>query len=104
AELQFKEQSVDPITGQAQTDPNTGLPEWKPATARGNDGEIKALTGRFLKPNSYISQDAAGRPQVAFEFNSEGAKMFGEVTGRLIGKPLGIFLDDELISAPTVST
>jgi protein-export membrane protein SecD/preprotein translocase SecF subunit len=102
AELQFKEPATDPATGAPKTDPTTGLPEWKPATARGNDGEIKALTGRFLKPNSYVSTDAAGRPQVAFEFNGEGSKMFGEITGRSIGRPVGIFLDEELVSSPTV--
>jgi preprotein translocase subunit SecD len=41
-------------------------------------------------------------PDVAFEFNSDGAALFGQITQRLVGKPLGIFLDDQRISAPTV--
>jgi preprotein translocase subunit SecD len=44
----------------------------------------------------------AGLPNVAFEFNSDGAQVFGQITQRLVGKPLGIFLDGQEISAPTV--
>lgn len=43
-----------------------------------------------------------GQWVVAFEFNAEGAKKFAELTTRLRGKPLGIFLDDKLVSAPNV--
>src|SRR6202040_3540347 len=35
-------------------------------------------------------------------FNSDGAQIFGEITQRLVGKPLGIYLDGQQISAPTV--
>jgi preprotein translocase subunit SecD len=41
-------------------------------------------------------------PDVAFEFDSKGAQVFGQITQRLIQKPLGIFLDGQEISAPTV--
>ena len=37
------------------------------------------------------------------EFNNEGAEIFEEVTGRNVGQPLAIFLDNNLISAPVVS-
>jgi preprotein translocase subunit SecD len=39
---------------------------------------------------------------VAFELDDEGTALFEQLTRRLIGRPLGIFLDNELISAPTV--
>lgn len=45
-----------------------------------------------------------GAPQVGLKFDAEGAKLFAEITKRNIGMPLAIFLDDELISAPTVQT
>ncbi len=41
---------------------------------------------------------------IEFEFNAAGAKKFGELTTELVGQPLGIFLDDALISAPNVNT
>jgi preprotein translocase subunit SecD len=39
---------------------------------------------------------------VAFEWNSEGAVLFEQITQRNLQKPLGIFLDNQLISAPKV--
>lgn len=76
--------------------------QWDPARAVGSDGVEKPLTGQYLKPNAFIRFDSIGRPLVAFEFNSEGGRLFQQITRRNIGKPLGIFLDDQLISAPTV--
>ena len=58
------------------------------------------LTGRDLK----IAQVQFGdtQPSVNLEFNSAGAKKFAELTKRNIGKPLAIFLDNDLITAPVV--
>ncbi|MGV3523017.1 MAG: protein translocase subunit SecD [Candidatus Sericytochromatia bacterium] len=41
---------------------------------------------------------------IEFEFNAEGAKKFGELTTQLVGQPLGIFLDGNMISAPRVNS
>jgi preprotein translocase subunit SecD len=41
---------------------------------------------------------------IEFEFNNEGAQKFGTLTTELIGQPLGIFLDDKLVSAPRVNS
>ena len=69
------------------------------------DGQERALTGAYLKPESYVDVDpTSGAPVVAFEWDEEGAELFSQVTGRLIGEPLAIFLDEELISAPTVES
>ncbi|MDP8921808.1 MAG: protein translocase subunit SecD [Chloroflexota bacterium] len=90
AQLDFRER--DPATGQ-----------WKIATATGLDGQEKELTGQYFRPNSQVVFDPrTNQPQVAFEFDDEGAHLFEQITRRLIGQPLGIFLDNELISAPTV--
>ena len=76
---------------------------WKKATAAGNNGVEKELTGAFLQPNSTVESDPrSGLPEVRFEFNGEGARMFETITRRLLQKPLGIFLDNSLVSAPTV--
>ena len=99
--LEFKEQQLD-SSGNVVTDDN-GQPVWIPATALGSDGTTQeALTGTYLKPNAYVETDSLGKPEVAFEFNTEGAKLFGEITQALLNKPLGIFLDGTLVSQPTV--
>jgi preprotein translocase subunit SecD len=80
-------------------------PQWVPATGRGNGGIEKHLTGKFMRPTSeLIPNPSTGLPEVAFEFNSEGASIFEQITSSLIGQPLGIFLDNQLISAPTVQS
>lgn len=76
---------------------------WVVATAIGSGGVVKELTGRYFKPNAALVLDPqTSRPQVAFEFDDEGSRLFEQITTRLIGKPLGIFLDAEIISAPIV--
>lgn len=43
-----------------------------------------------------------GEQVVGFEFDDQGAVLFGDLSGRHIGKPLGIVLDDKMISAPNL--
>ncbi len=66
------------------------------------DGEEKPLTGIYLKDSYVDIRGGTSEPVVAFEWDSDGAKLFSQITGRLIGMPLGIVLDNELISAPVV--
>ena len=102
AQLEFKEMVYDNSTGNPVLD-NSGNPEWIPATAVDNSGQEVALTGKYLKNNAQVVFAAnTNAPEVAFNFDSEGATLFSQITGRLIGKPLGIFLDNNLISNPTV--
>jgi preprotein translocase subunit SecD len=68
------------------------------------DGEEVELTGALLKPECKAALDRNDNPVVIFHWNKEGAEIFEQVTKRNIGKRLGIFLDDELISAPTIRT
>jgi SecD/SecF fusion protein len=99
--LEFKETTPD-ASGQPQKN-QAGDIIWKTATAIGSDGKEKDLTGKYLKPNSkVILQRNTSQPEVAFEWNDEGAVLFEQITKRNLQKPLGIFLDNQLISAPTV--
>ena len=50
-----------------------------------------------------VAYNQLGAPQVNIEFDSEGGDMFAEITDRLVGKPLAIFVGGELISAPNVN-
>ncbi len=105
AELDFRELKADQGGGE---DEDLGFdeekePEWIKAVAEGSDGQEKPLTGKFLKPNAQASVDQqTSEPLVLFEWDEEGAILFEQITQRNLQKPLGIFLDNELISAPVV--
>jgi len=79
--------------------------EWIPATAINSKGEEVHLTGGYLERNTRVEfSSVTNEPQVHFELTSEGADLFEEITGRLVGKPLGIFLDDAWVSSPIVQS
>ena len=61
------------------------------------------LTGADLKSASTVFDQNTGKPSVSIEFTEEGSKKFEEITGRNVGKPLAIVLDQDLVSAPTVN-
>ncbi len=42
------------------------------------------------------------RPVVSFRFSGEGARRFLDLTGKHIGEPLAIVLDNKVVSAPTI--
>lgn len=46
--------------------------------------------------------DQLGKPQINIEFNGDGATIFEDITARNVGKPVAIFLDNELIEMPMV--
>lgn len=62
------------------------------------------LTGRYVTGAQLIFDQVTSKPQISISFNDEGAKIFEELTGRNIGKPLAIFLDGEPISIPVVQS
>ncbi|MDP1884376.1 MAG: protein translocase subunit SecD [Candidatus Moranbacteria bacterium] len=61
------------------------------------------LTGKNLK-NATVDFASQGlsEPQVALKFDDEGTKLFAELTKGNIGKSIAIYLDGQIISAPTV--
>ncbi len=60
------------------------------------------LSGRHIKKASVTFDSNTGSPQVALNFTNKGAELFAVITKRNINKPVGIFIDNFLISAPTV--
>ena len=61
------------------------------------------ITGADIdKANAVMSGEAGQSYVVSFELKSEGAKKFAEATRNNIGRPIGIYLDDKLISNPVV--
>lgn len=64
------------------------------------------LTGKDLKRASVSfsqSGKSAGQPEVSLEFTAEGAKKFGAITQRNIGRLLAIYLDNQPITTPVVN-
>ncbi len=99
--LEFKEATLGP-DGQPVRDAE-GNYQWTVAKATGTNGQLEELTGKYLKPNSkVVLKPNTNEPEVAFEWNDEGAVLFEQITKRNLQKPLGIFLDNQVISAPTV--
>lgn len=68
------------------------------------DGVPTALTGRHVKSAQVTFDPNTNKPQVALEFNDEGAKIFELLTEANVGKVVAIFLDNVLIEAPVVQT
>jgi len=71
-----------------------GEEDWVPATAV-IGGQEKELNSSYFKENTYVTTGQLGEVLLVFEWNSEGRKISEEITGRLIGEPLGIFLSGE---------
>ncbi len=100
--LEFKETTLD-ASGKPKMNEDKTDYIWTIAKATGTDGTQKELTGKYLKPNSkVVLKQGTNEPEVAFEWNDEGAILFEQVTKRNLQKPLGIFLDNQMISYPTV--
>lgn len=80
-----------------------GTGQWQQAVGI-IDGEPVALTGRFLKSNAFVSTDQLGSPAVSFELRDDGPELFQQITTRLVGLRMAIFLDNELLSAPVIQS
>ena len=70
---------------------------WTPAigmvTVNGEEKEL-FLSSRYFKENTYVDVQTA-RPLLLFEMDETGAQLFKQISTRLIGKHLAIFLGDE---------
>lgn len=93
AQLEFREGIEGESIDGSGTILSVDMDKWKDV---GLNGSL------FKKAGAQISQTSY-QPEIAISFNSEGAKIFSEVTARNIGKPLAIFLDDMMLSAPRVN-
>lgn len=60
------------------------------------------LTGGDLQLASVVFDSQTGKPSISLQFTKDGGDKFAEITGRNIGKPLPIILDDQIVSSPTV--
>jgi len=64
--------------------------------------EIPILDGNMLTDAS-MGFDQNNRPLINFKLNAEGAEIFGDFTGRSVGKRLAVVLDGKVYSAPNIN-
>ena len=82
AQLEFKKEAVR----------KDGTTEWVET----------GLTGQDLA-KSMLTTDSVGHWVVSLEFKAEGSRKFAELTKELVNKPMAIFFNGELVSAPNVN-
>jgi len=83
-------------SGQTEIDPNSN------PLAFLDPYEETGLTGSYLKKAQLIFNPTTGEPVVLLAFNSEGKKMFADITKNNINKILAIYLDGVAITTPVV--
>jgi len=61
-----------------------------------------ALTGKYLDKAEMGFEQNTQAPLILLKFDDEGSDIFEDLTSRNIGKPIAIYIDNVLISAPVV--
>lgn len=72
--------------------------EWKPAM----DSKWRILDDKYFVRSS-VQHNQAYQPMVELTFNNEWAKIFAELTQRLVGQKIAIFVWWEMLTAPDVN-
>ena len=91
AQLDFRAPKLDE-NGEIVRDKTTGQIIW----------EQPQITGEDLKSAS-IGSDPSGEFVVSLEFNAKGATKFAQLTQKLVGKPMAIFYEGEMRTAPNIN-
>ncbi len=95
--LDFREENPNPPIGQPDAEGKVSI--------NANDAfKATGLTGKEFNRATLEFEQRTGAPQVILQFNDEGTKKFADITQKNIGKRVAIFLDGEVISAPTVQS
>jgi preprotein translocase subunit SecD len=79
----------------------SSIADFSPTGLTGKD--LRLASVQFGNGSSSNGQINTG-PTIGLEFNSDGAQKFAKITSDNIGRPLAIFLDNFLLTAPTVQT
>ncbi len=72
--------------------------DWKPA----QDKKGRILNDKYFVRSS-VQYNEAFQPMIELTFNDDGAEIFGELTRRLTGKQIAIFVGGQLLTAPNVN-
>lgn len=106
-----KVEQQDNILREIESSNSSTTDQTELAAALANIGDpyvTTGLTGRYLESAQMEftggqTGQLANEPVVSIRFNAEGAKLFADITRANVGKPLAIFLDGEVISAPNIN-
>ena len=71
---------------------------------RENQSGPVVIEGKHVKSASAEPSPDGRGSQVKLELTDEGAELFSDATGRLIGQQISIWMDDTMISAPRVDS
>jgi preprotein translocase subunit SecD len=77
------------------------LPDYKDPSKRYLVKVIPILDGSMLT-DAGVAFDQNNRPMITFSLNSQGARIFGDFTGKNKGKRLAVVLDNVVYSAPNI--
>jgi len=69
-----------------------------------NEWKNSPLSGKHLERSEVVTDTQTSEVQVALNLNSEGKDLFAQITQEQLQKPVAIFLDGNIISAPVVQT
>lgn len=90
---------------QYQADLKAGKsPTISPLLFQDENFEPIGLDGRHLKDSQLVFDPTTGSPQVSIQWDDAGTQIFASTTANHIGKRLGIVLDNNMISAPTIQS
>ncbi|MCC5614458.1 protein translocase subunit SecD [Nostoc sp. CHAB 5836] len=104
AELKFKQEELRKSTDKAAIVKNQeDLQKSNQAIAELFESTNPPLIGKYLK-DAYGEPTQGNNWNVAIRFDQQGGELFANLTKNLAGtgRSIGVFLDNELISAPTV--
>lgn len=68
------------------------------------DFQATDLTGQDLKRASVTFETQDRQPAVSLEFNAEGTQKFADLTKEFLDKPIAIYLDSGIVTAPVVQS
>jgi len=94
--LEFREENPNPPTLTPDAEGNINIDADDAFIATG-------ISGKQLKRATLVFDQNTGAPQVLLQFDAEGTKLFSDLTTRVIGKKIAIFLDGDILSAPNVN-
>jgi len=75
---------------------------WELEWIRALDSEGRFLSDKYFVKSSVQFNDAF-QPMIELTFNDEWAKIFGDLTKRMVGQQLAIFVWGELLTAPNIN-
>jgi preprotein translocase subunit SecD len=103
--LEFGELVTGNTTATKWTD---SLGNWNPAMGTLNGQQVE-LTSAYFESNTTVTTNSNGQIILVFNWNTDGSTLSGQITQRLLNKPLGIFSGDQPLKgadghiiAPTV--